>query len=259
MKHLTFIANWKMHKTLQESLAYFDSFQSLVKPSLFEHTTLVLCPSFLALSSLSQTLAHSSFKDRLFLGAQGMHYAEQGAYTSQISARMLQGLCSYVLIGHSETRAFETSESLRLKLKQALTYGLKPVLCIGETFEQHERHVTQEALQDQLQDALEDIEHLEGLHIAYEPVWAIQGSGNGIPAHPDSVNHVHAFIQEFLTTRYGYDEVMRIPLLYGGSVSAQNVASFVSQKYIHGALIGSASLDSASFSHLIMNARSHSL
>ena len=233
MRQKIIAANWKMNKTIAESISFINELSTLIKET--EHE-IVICPPFTALGSLPES--------RFSLGAQNMHFEDSGAFTGEISALMLKELgCKYVLLGHSERRhIFNESDSLiSKKLKKALEHSLIPILCIGETLEQREAGKTKEVISHQLKSSLADAEvNSSSIVIAYEPVWAI---GTGKTATPQQAQEVHSFIRSLLKDK-------DIKILYGGSVKPANSKELLSQEDIDGVLVGGASLDAGSFSEI---------
>lgn len=203
-------------------------------------------------SPILSELVNNQGKD-LKIGAQNMHYLESGAYTGEISPAILKDLkVSYVLIGHSERRQYynETNESVNLKIKAAIKYDLIPVFCVGELLESREKGSTNIVLANQIYKGLKDISAEDALKIivAYEPVWAI---GTGKTATSTEANDTIKSIRNMISKLYGKDVSSKVRILYGGSVNANNVVELLSQSDIDGALVGGASLKSASFIKLV--------
>jgi len=220
-------ANWKMYKTGSEAKQFIEQLKSL-------HPTaqVWIAPPFTALSTVAAL--NSSF----VIGAQNMHEAEEGAFTGEISARMLKEAgAKFVILGHSERRRLfhETDGTIHLKVKRAIEHGLIPLLCIGETAEERETGKTEEVLARQLKVALKDIS-AEKLVVAYEPVWAI---GTGKTATPEMAEAAHQFCRSFVSDK--------TPILYGGSVTPETAPELFKQPNIDGALVGGASLDAQKF------------
>ena len=232
--------NWKMNTTLKEAA----DLAAEVRDGLGSDSeiTLVLCPPFIYLNAVRDAVQGSSIK----VGAQNMHFEASGAFTGEIAPSMLQGICDYVILGHSERRQLfgESDELVNLKLKAASQYGLRPILCVGETLEQREAGQAGEVVGQQLSAALLGVVDITGLVVAYEPVWAI---GTGLAATPETAAEIMGGpLLETLRSLFGRaaDDV---PLLYGGSVNPGNVDSFAQQSCIHGALVGGASLQAGQF------------
>ena len=209
----------------------------------------VVCPPFVSLAAVKDLLKGSSVK----LGAQNVFYEEKGAYTGEISPLMLAELCEYVIIGHSERRQYfgETGDFIDRKVKAAVEIGLKPILCIGERLEENEAGKTEEVLTRQFMASSERIYFLGGLVIAYEPVWAI---GTGRSASGSQANETIGFIRQLISHQHGSDVADSVRILYGGSVTADNIAEFIWQPEIDGALVGGASLKSDEFLSIVKQA-----
>ena len=180
----------------------------------------------------------------------------KGAYTGEVSPSMVKELCEYVILGHSERRQrfSETDEMVAKKVSAAIDVGLKPILCIGETLAEREAGDATVVVQRQVRAALREVPSLDGVIVAYEPVWAI---GTGLPSSPADAQYIMEFIRGLLHEDFGRS-ALDLPLLYGGSVDAGNVGGFVAQPDINGALVGSASLDADGFVELAKNARAAS-
>lgn len=232
--------NWKMNTTVGEAVALVKAMRDeLDKVRSVEK---VLCPPFVSLAAVKELIKGTSLK----LGAQNVYFAEKGAYTGEISPLMLADLCEYVIIGHSERRQYfaEGGELINKKIKAALKINLKPILCVGERLEQNEAGKTEEVVSEQMKSALEGIPSLDGLVIAYEPVWAI---GTGKVATGEQANKTIAFIRRNVANLYGTQVAQGTRILYGGSVTAANIAEFVKFADIDGGLVGGASLKAAEF------------
>ena len=184
------------------------------------------------------------------LAAQNMHYEDKGAFTGEIAPGMLKDIgCTYVLIGHSERRKYfhELDEDVNLKVKKALAVGLKPILCVGETEDERVKGVTQSIIDRQIKKALSGVEKIDNVVIAYEPVWAI---GTGKVATSAQAEEVHSFIRGILKELYG-DVSQSIRILYGGSVTKDNIGELIGMGNIDGALVGGASLKPDAFLGII--------
>lgn len=232
--------NWKMNTTVGEAVELVKAMRDeLDKVRSVEK---VLCPPFVSLAAVKELIKGTSIK----LGAQNVYFAEKGAYTGEISPLMLADLCEYVIIGHSERRQYfaEGGELINKKIKAALKINLKPILCVGERLEQNEAGKTEEVVSEQMKSALEGIPSLNGLVIAYEPVWAI---GTGKVATGEQANKTIAFIRRNVANLYGAQVAQGTRILYGGSVTAANIAEFVKFADIDGGLVGGASLKAAEF------------
>jgi triosephosphate isomerase len=240
-------ANWKMNKIMGEVEDFINSFL----PEVGEVTgvDILIAPSFTSLSAASRLLSSTDVK----LSAQDVFYEEKGAFTGEISTAMLLSAgCSYVIIGHSERRQYfsDTDEVVNKKIKTARKNGLDVILCIGESLHERENNKTFEVLKRQLEGSLKDLQ-LDGITIAYEPIWAI---GTGKTATPEQANEAHAFIRQWLE-KYAADSD-KVRILYGGSVTPENIASLISEPEIDGALVGGASLKPDSFAKIVKGAAS---
>ncbi|MBF8294193.1 MAG: tpiA, partial [Bacteroidetes bacterium] len=182
----------------------------------------------------------------IHLGAQNMHYEEKGAYTGEVSPGMLAELCRYVILGHSERRQHfgETDDLVNRKVKAALKVGLRPILCVGERLEQRQAGNAEDVVVRQLRGALEGVSSIDTLAVAYEPVWAI---GTGVAATGDAAEEIMATIRHTLAAVYGEAAAREVPLLYGGSVTPDNIAEYASRPDVNGALVGGASLNATAF------------
>ncbi len=232
--------NWKMNTTVNGAVKLVRSMLGgLDKVHGVEK---VICPPFVSLAAVRELVKGSSVK----LGAQNVFYEEKGAFTGEISPIMLADLCEYVIIGHSERRQYfgETGEIIDKKVKAALQVGLKPILCIGERPEENEAGRTEEVLTRQLKASSDRLYYLGGLVIAYEPVWAI---GTGKSATGEQANKTIGFIRQVIAYNHGDNIAGSVRILYGGSVTAANIAEFMKQPEIDGALVGGASLKADDF------------
>jgi len=238
-------ANWKLNKTIGETEDFITSFIPLVKE--VTDIDIVIAPPFTSLQAASGLLKGSDIK----LAAQNVFYEEKGAFTGEISASMLQSAgCSHVIIGHSERRQYfsETDEVVNKKLKTSRDSGLDVILCIGETLKEREEGITFDILNRQLTGSLNGSE-LNGITIAYEPVWAI---GTGKTATPEQAGEVHTRIREWLR-KYG-EGADKVRILYGGSVKPDNTGSLMAKPDLDGALVGGASLKPDSFAGIVTEA-----
>jgi triosephosphate isomerase len=231
--------NWKMNTTVAEAVALVKE----MRPELdkIDNVDKVICPPFVSLSALRELLEGSSIK----LGAQNLYFEEKGAYTGEISPLMLAELCQHVIIGHSERRQYfnETVELVDKKVQAALGVGLKPILCIGETPGENEAGQTEEVLARQLSLTSKQAYHT-GLVLAYEPIWAI---GTGKAATGGQANETIGSIRGHIAGQHGQEIAQSVRILYGGSVTADNIAEFIKQPEIDGALVGGASLKTSQF------------
>lgn len=233
-----------MNKTASEAAAFVqDIVQRLPASPSVEY---VIAPPFTALESVRAALGSSS---AIQLSAQNLFWEDRGAYTGEISAPMLKDLgCRYVILGHSERRALfgEQGDSIRKKILAALVHGLRPILCIGESLSQRENGMTNDVLVQQLRDSVSGLapDVMAAINIAYEPVWAI---GTGKAATIDQAVSAHQIIRQFLTTTWSSTVADTTRILYGGSVTPQNIDALLQSEQIDGALIGGACLQADSF------------
>ena len=236
--------NWKMNTTVNEAMKLVRE----MRPRLDEigGVEKVICPPFVSLVAVKELINASSIK----LGAQNLHFEEKGAYTGEISSLMLAELCEFVIIGHSERRQYfhETDEVVNKKIRAALKVGLKPILCVGERLEENEAGRTEEIVSRQLSGSLSGMKELNGLVIAYEPVWAI---GTGRAATGRQANDTIGFIRHNISELYGKKVAENLRILYGGSITAENIAEFIRQPEIDGALVGGASLKADQFISIV--------
>jgi len=230
--------NWKMNKTVAEA----RDLVSTMRAKLDEVADVgkVLCPPFIAIPALAELLRNTG----IGLGAQNLHWEEKGAFTGEVSAGMVKEFCQYVIIGHSERRAYfgETDESVNKKLQAAMKAGLVPIVCVGETLEQYEAGTTSEVVRRQIMGGLAGVDSASAARIivAYEPVWAI---GTGKASSGENANVVHQqVIRPALSELFGAQTADAIRILYGGSVTAANASEFFAYPDIDGALVGGASL-----------------
>jgi len=235
--------NWKMNKTVAEARDLVSKMSTQLRE--IKNVEKILCPPFMALPALFTMLAGSD----IGLGAQNMHWEEKGAFTGEISASMLKEFCSYVIIGHSERRAYfgETDENVNRKLRAAKNADLTPIICVGETLDEYESGRTSEVVRRQISLGLAGIgdAFAPRIIIAYEPVWAI---GTGKASNAENANGVVAqVIRPALSELLGADAAQSIRVQYGGSVTASNASEFFAQPEIDGALVGGASLKADEF------------
>jgi triosephosphate isomerase len=239
--------NWKMYKTRGEAQAYFEAFKPLVASA--GHCDIIIAAPFTALERSVETTRGSS----ITLAAQDVYWEPEGAFTGEISPRMLVDAgCKSVLIAHSERRQFfgETDESANRKVKAALAAGLVPILCVGETLEQHEAHQTHQVLDRQFRGSLAALTPVEFSRIilAYEPVWCI---GTGRTATPEIAASAHKFLRELASEMFTPECAANFRILYGGSVKPDNIAGLMAQAEIDGVLVGGASLDAKQFASIV--------
>lgn len=242
--------NWKMNKTRVEARAFIEQLKLLVEDK--NDCDVVLCVPFTDLElSLNWTQ-----KTNIKIGAQNCHFAESGAFTGEVSAKMLKEMgVAYTIIGHSERRQFfaETDETVNLRLKAALAEGLRAIVCVGETLAQRESLTTSEVVSMQVKRALQGVrnEQMENVIIAYEPVWAI---GTGKTATADEAQQVCALIRKIVAEMFGLQSAQNLIVQYGGSMNEKNCKELLSKSDIDGGLIGTASLDAEKFFMIIDSA-----
>jgi triosephosphate isomerase len=244
MREWIVAGNWKMHNTIQESVALAKAIVDGVKA--IKKGEVVLAPPFTALARVSETIKGS----RVALAAQNMYQEDKGAYTGEVSPVMLKDIgCTYVIIGHSERRKYfhEQDKEVNLKVKKTLSAGLKPIMCVGETDEEREKGITQSIVDRQINLGLSGVEKIDNVVIAYEPVWAI---GTGKVATPAQAQEVHKFIRGILKDLYD-SAANDIRILYGGSVTKDNIGELITMEDIDGALVGGASLKPDGFLGII--------
>ncbi len=238
--------NWKMHCTTSEAVELASAIRDALQGH--EGAEVVLCPPFTALESVGRAIQGSPLQ----LGAQDVHWEEQGAHTGEISAPMLRDLgCRYVIVGHSERRtaSHDTDESVNRKAAALLEAGLRPIVCVGETWVQREQKRTAEVVRGQIEGSLRDLgPGLRETVIAYEPVWAL---GTGRTASAEQAQAVHELIRESVAALAGSDVAAALRIQYGGSMKPSNAAELMVQPDVDGGLIGGASLDALSFVSIV--------
>jgi len=244
--------NWKMYKTLSESTDLLNGLKAAM-PVLPSNITVVVCPPFTSLTGAAELLKGSP----VALGAQNMSAFDEGAYTGEISGKMLLSVgCSYVILGHSERRQYfsESNELINQKAKKALAVGLRPIVCVGELLSEREAGITFQIVTTQIKGVLSGIspEDMAKVVIAYEPVWAI---GTGRTATPQQAQEVHQHIRKVVAQQYDWSLAERIVIQYGGSVKPDNAAEILVQNDVDGALVGGACLKADSFASIIKAAR----
>jgi triosephosphate isomerase len=243
-----FIAgNWKMFKTVAETVKYVKEFRELVKD--LAGVEIVVAPVFTALNAAADAARNSN----IAIAAQDLYWEREGAFTGEVSAPMLREAgAEYVIVGHSERRTLfgETDASVNRKTHAAFAAGLGPIVCIGETLDQRERNETFTVLDAQIKGSLDGLttDQMTQLVIAYEPVWAI---GTGRNATPAQAAEAHTHIRTRLRQWFGTDAAEQCHILYGGSVKPDNIADLIAQDNVDGALVGGASLDVRSFTEIV--------
>lgn len=243
------VANWKMHLNTHQASILLHKLAE--KTPVHQDVQTVLCPSIMSLQSLSLQVNHRQFK----LGAQNCYWRDEGAYTGEVSATMLRGLVDYVLVGHSERRHVfgEHDKDIRFKVQAVLRNGLKPILCVGETANEHADGETLHVLHDQIVSGLLNVtsEEVEELVIAYEPVWSI---GTGNVETPAEVKTVVTYIRKQIAALYGVKASKSVRVLYGASVTSENSQGFLGVEGIDGLLVGGASLKPEEFASIVEKA-----
>jgi triosephosphate isomerase len=243
--------NWKMFKTVHEAVVFVKELRPLVKD--IADVEIVVGPPFTAIHAVAEAARNSN----VGVAAQDMHWEREGAFTGEVSAAMIaEAGAEYVIIGHSERRRLfgETDAIVNRKTAAAITAGLTPVVCVGETLEERERNETLAILDRQIKDGLDKVtgEHLAELVVAYEPVWAI---GTGKNATAAQAGEAHAHIRTRLRQWFGAEAADQCRILYGGSVKPDNIRQLIAEPDVDGALVGGASLDLKSFSEIVTGSR----
>jgi triosephosphate isomerase len=247
MRHPIIAGNWKMFKTRAETSAFFDALIPQIQN--VEHCDIVVAPPFTALSAA----ADEAEGTRVAVSAQDVHWEKEGAFTGEISVRMLLDAgCTYTIVGHSERRQFfgETDETVEKKTRAGIAGGLNVIACVGETLSQRDAGQALDTVQRQVRNGLGRLTEANLSHIivAYEPVWAI---GTGRTATPEIAAEMHAAIRKTFAEIYNEAAADALRILYGGSVKPENITALMKEKDIDGALVGGASLDAASFAAII--------
>ncbi len=239
--------NWKMHNDLAQSIALIDALHKRLTH--VKNVDVVLCPSFIALAAAAEKLRGT----HIALGAQNMHWHDRGAYTGEISPMMLKGLAQYIIIGHSERREHfgETNATINQKVRAAFAHGLTPIVCVGENERQHEAEHTSAVVGAQVRAALDGVSahHAQQLVLAYEPIWAIGTGKHASGARANAV--IGLTIRGALADLFGEDAAQAVRVQYGGSVTPANIAEFMRQPDIDGALVGGASLKADDFVKIV--------
>jgi len=232
--------NWKMNTTVAEASELVKAMKE--KLHQIAGVEKVLCPPFISLTTIKELIKGTSIK----LGAQNMYFERSGAYTGEVSPAMLAGLCEFVILGHSERRGYfgETDQLVNKKVKAALGVGLTPIVCVGESLEQNNAGETVSVITRQVKAAFDGIASPKGTVIAYEPIWAI---GTGKSASGEQANAVIKVIRGNVAQIYGDSLAQAMRIQYGGSVNNANIAEFIKQPEIDGALVGGASLKAPDF------------
>jgi len=239
--------NWKMNKTVTESISLIKEIIDFVQD--YSDVDIVICPPFTSLWVARELLQDANIQ----LGAQNIYYKDEGAYTGEISANMLQNIgCSHVIVGHSERREYfhESSQDVAEKASRIIDYGMSPIICVGENLKDREKNLAKEVVKDEMEAIFNTIEsnRITKAIFAYEPIWAI---GTGKSATPKDANDMIAYIRNLLGKNYKNNVAEHIRILYGGSVKPENIKGFMSESDIDGALVGGASLRALTFFQLI--------
>jgi triosephosphate isomerase (TIM) len=247
MRRPIIAGNWKMFKTVPETRAFFDA----LIPGILdvEHCDIVVAPPYTALAAAVEEADGT----RVSISAQNVHWKDDGAFTGEVSVRMIvESGCEYVIIGHSERRQYfgETDETVDKRVRAALAGGLNVIVCVGELLEQRDAGQASEVVRRQVEQGIGQLtsSDLSRIIVAYEPVWAI---GTGRTATPEVAAEMHAEIRKILSDIYGKAAADGIRILYGGSVKPDNISALMKKEDIDGALVGGASLDPASFVAII--------
>jgi len=247
MRRPLIAGNFKMFKTAAETISYVNELRVLTKD--ITSVDIAIAPPFTGVAAAVDAAKGSAIE----VAAQNMHWEREGAFTGEISAAMIRATgARYVIVGHSERRTLfgDSNETVNKKTHAALTAGLVPIVCIGETLDQRDRNETMAVLDRQIKESLDRVtgEQLSGMVLAYEPVWAI---GTGRNATPAQAGEAHFHIRQRLKQWFGLDASERCRVLYGGSVKPDNIAKLIAEPDVDGALVGGASLDARSFTSII--------
>jgi len=247
MRKIVIAGNWKMNKTVSESVKLAQEVVEAVKG--IQKVEVAIAPTFLAAAKVADVVKGTNVK----LSLQDVHWEDQGAFTGKVSVDMAKEIgAEYIIIGHSEQRTYfgETDETVNKKAKKTLAASLKPIICIGETLEEREGGKLETVLRTQVTGAYEGLSEADALNtvIAYEPVWAI---GTGVTATDEQAQEAHAFVRSLLADLYGENTAESISIQYGGSMKPGNAEGLLNQKDIDGGLIGGAALQADSFFGII--------
>lgn len=242
MRKKIVVGNWKMNKTVAEGRELASAIIEQLGEDVID-CEVGIAPAYPVLGEVGKVIENGDVR----LVAQNCHYEDDGAYTGEVSTRMLDSLgCSYIIVGHSERRQYfgETNRTVNLRLKKALAEGMQVIMCIGETLEEREGGITESIVTSQVREGLADIDDLSGVVLAYEPVWAI---GTGKTATPEQADAVHASIRATIRDMYGEAAAKELRIQYGGSVKPSNAVELFGMPNIDGGLIGGASLKADDF------------
>jgi len=243
--------NWKMNKTILESIALVKELKDFVRDT--KGIDIIVCPPFTSLWVTREIVSETN----IHLGAQNLYKEEKGAFTGEISPLMLKDIgCEYVILGHSERRKYfqETSEEVAKKAKVAFTHNLVPIICVGENLEERESGQLEKIIEQEIKALFCEIDSVLAakIIIAYEPIWAI---GTGKSSSPEDADSVIKFIRQLFLSQYGTEIAEQIRILYGGSANAKNIKEYMDKPDIDGALVGGASLNALSFSQMVKVAK----
>ncbi|MFH1778815.1 MAG: triose-phosphate isomerase [Candidatus Omnitrophota bacterium] len=243
--------NWKMYKTVAEAVQLVDGLKGQLREE--KEVEVVVCPPFTAILKVAEALKGSNIR----YGAQDLFWEDEGAYTGEVSPKMLKDLgCSYCIIGHSERRTYfgEINESVNKKVKAALKYEIIPIMCVGERLEERDKGKTFDVVKDHVEGGLKGLAKNDVLNIviAYEPVWAI---GTGRNATPEQAQEVHKYIRELLKSSYGEEISSQVRIQYGGSVKPDNIRGIMDGEDVDGALVGGASLKLDDFVEMVKQSK----
>lgn len=247
MRRVIIAGNWKMYKTIAESIELVNLLKRSVAD--IDDVEIVVCPPFTSLSDVRDAIIDTNIK----LGAQDCYWEKEGAFTGEVSCSMLKSAgCEYVIIGHSERRQFfgETNETVNKKAKAALKEGLKPIICVGEKLDDRRAGKTFDVVKNHVTNSLSGLtpEDMMKVVIAYEPVWAI---GTGVVATKEQAEEVHKHIRGLLKEMFDADTAGSVRIQYGGSVKPDNIRELIAEEDVDGALVGGASLKADSFTQII--------
>lgn len=241
------VGNWKMNTSVYQAEELCLAIRERTKEVDKSKVTIVICPPFISILLVKDILKESGIS----IGSQNTFIDTSGAFTGEVSASMLSDICDFVIIGHSERRRIflETDDLINKKMQAAFNVGLKPILCVGETLQERDSHSSESVIQRQLETALDGIADISSVIVAYEPIWAI---GTGKPATPQIINDVvSSIIRPVLNDNSNKAISEKNPILYGGSVTPENVGDFLNGCDIQGVLVGGASINPIQFSHIV--------
>lgn len=248
MRNFLIAGNWKMNCGPSETKVLIEGIKEH-SPEMPGQLEVLVCPPTISLTVASSLLQNTGIR----LGAQNVHFEDNGAFTGEVSTEMLKDAgCSYVIVGHSERRQYfgETDKTVNAKVKKALADGIKPVICVGESLDQRKKDVHKQMVKKQVEAALNTVSNSNIGHvvIAYEPIWAI---GTGETATPDQAQEMHGMIRRVVSGLFDEEAASAIQILYGGSMKPHNAEELLSQPDVDGGLIGGASLKADSFTDII--------